>query len=191
MKKNIFILITFLFSLFTPVVLGQLGIIGIIYGNELESYQYETYKVELGFNSIDKEGDYYIFSVYAINPYDDIAGFQFNINPTGLFIIDSVYGGRAEENGFVFHYNKNNKNTKGTILGFSMQGNTVEKTTIVSHTNKKKNNILFYIKTKLNDASKESFIKDPDQLLMLDNIVIASKKGQTLSNKFIPYLFSY
>ncbi len=185
MKKNIFILIAFLFSLFTPIVLGQLGIAGIIYGNELENYQYETYKVELGFNSIDKEGDYYIFSVYAINPYDDIAGFQFNINPTGLFIIDSVYGGRAEENGFVFHYNKNNKNTKGTILGFSMQGNTVEKTTIVSHTNKKKNNILFYIKTKLNGT-----VKDPVNLI-LDNIVIASNKGQTLSNKFIPYFFSF
>ena len=66
-----------------------------------------------------------------------------------------------------------------------MQGNTVEKTTIVSHTDKKKNNILFYIKTKLNDTAKDSVN------LILDNIVIASKKGQTLSNKFIPYSFSH
>ena len=35
------------------------------------------------------------------------------------------------------------------------------------------------------NASKALLLND------VDNIVIASKKGQTLSNKFIPYLFYF
>ena len=181
MKKNIFLLISLLLSSFIVALSGQSSITN---SEKLQQYSYDSYKVELGFSSIEKQEDHYVFSVYAINPYDDIAGFQFNIAPIGLFIIDSVYGGKAEENNFLFHFNKNNKSTKSTILGFSMQGNTIKKTTIVSHTNKKKDNILFYIKAKLNMP-----IESMD--IILDNIVIASKEGQTLSNKFIPYSFSF
>ena len=69
------------------------------------------YKVEVGINSISQiSDDEYIISVYAINPYNPIAGIQFKIQPSDLFEVIEVYGGRSQEKDFEIHFNMYDKN---------------------------------------------------------------------------------
>ena len=58
--------------------------------NELFSTQHVNYKIEVGIESITKSGDDYIITIYAVNPYDPIAGVQFKILPEDLFVIKEV-----------------------------------------------------------------------------------------------------
>lgn len=139
----------------------------------------ETVKVEIGIESIIKEQDYYIIAIYAINPFDEIAGVQFKILNEDLFYIESVYGGKTAKEDFSMHFND-----KGTILGFSMVGETIPSTKNASHIDKKLKNILLYAKAKANNLNE--YLKDPNAKLSMD-IVIASKSGKTLSSVFIPF----
>lgn len=152
------------------------------HSNLLEATQLENIKIEVGIESIIKDEDNYIIAVYAVNPFDEIAGIQFEILNENLFYIDSVYGGKTSNQDFSMHFNK-----KGTILGFSMVGNTIERTKIVSHTDRKSKNILFYVKAKANKLT--DYLKISDESILMD-VVIASKEGKTLSSEFIPFSLS-
>ena len=140
-------------------------------------------KIEIGIESIVKEEEFYIIGVYAVNPFDEIAGIQVQIFPEDLFYVETVYGGRTKNKDFSMHFNK-----KGTILGFSMVGETIEPTQIVSHTDKKNKNILFYIKALPNKLME--YIETKKIMNLSMDIVIASKEGKTLTSKFIPYNLS-
>jgi len=137
-------------------------------------------KIEVGIESIIKEEAYYIIGVYAINPFDEIAGIQIQILPEDLFYVETVYGGRTKNKDFSMHFNK-----KGTILGFSMTGDTIEPTQVVSHTDKKNKNILFYVKALPNKLME--YIETKELMDISMDIVIASKKGKTLTSRFIPF----
>ena len=63
-------------------------------------------KIEIGIESIVKEEEFYIIGVYAVNPFDAIAGVQVQIFPEDLFYIETVYGGRAKNKDFSMHFNK-------------------------------------------------------------------------------------
>ena len=139
------------------------------------------HKVEVGINSISQiTDDEYIISVYAINPYNPIAGIQFKIQPSNLFEVIEVYGGRSEEKDFEIHFNKT-----GTILGFSMVANTIDPSIIVTGPSRLNSNILLEIKVKANQLNKY----DMESVINFD-CVFASKKGEVLETKFIPFKLS-
>ena len=137
----------------------------------------ENYKVEVGIESITNKDNQYNISVYIINPYDFIAGIQFKIIPSDIFSIEEVYGGKSEEAGFQIH-----KNKKGTILGFSMIGNTISPSSITTGPGKLKNNIVLNIIATSNKHT-DSF---KDTMLEME-CVMASKHGLSLSTEFIPF----
>jgi len=139
------------------------------------------YKVEVGISSIQQiSDDEYIIKVYAINPYNPIAGIQFKIHPDDIFEVLNVYGGRAEDKDFETHFNK-----KGTILAFSMVANTINPSIIVTGPTKITSNILLEIEVK-------SDVLDNYDLNSEINFecVFASKKGEVLETKFIPFKLS-
>ena len=140
-------------------------------------------KIEIGIESIIKEEEFYIIGVYAINPFDEIAGIQIQISPEDLFYVETVYGGRTKNKDFSMHFNK-----KGTILGFSMAGETINPSQVVSHTDKKNKNIVFYIKALPNKLME--YIETKKIMNLSMDIVIASKEGKTLTSKFIPFSLS-
>ena len=148
--------------------------------NEIVSTQYISHKVEVGIESISRDGEDYIISIYAINPYDPIAGVQFKILPEDLFSIKEVYGGRTEENDFQIHHNKT-----GTILGFSMVANTLNKSVVVSGPDQFKQNIVLNIKASSNNIQNY----DENTVINLE-CVFASKKGLVLESKYIPFKLS-
>ena len=47
-------------------------------------------KIEIGIESIVKEEEFYIIGVYAVNPFDEIAGVQVQIFPEDLFYIEKL-----------------------------------------------------------------------------------------------------
>ena len=139
------------------------------------------HKVEVGINSISQiSNDEYIISVYAINPYNPIAGIQFKIQPSDLFEVIEVYGGKSQEKDFEIHFNKT-----GTILGFSMVANTIDPSIIVTGPTRLDSNILLEIKVKSNQL--DSY--DINSEINFD-CVFASKKGEVLETKFIPFKLS-
>jgi len=90
--------------------------------------------VEVGIESLEVSVDgNAVINVYMIN-HNPVSGIQFQITPDNFFAIDSVFGGRAEDNDFALYSNK-----KGKILGFSMKGSHIPP----SNSNNKKENLLF------------------------------------------------
>jgi len=125
--------------------------------------------VEVGIESIDKgDSGLYIIDVYMIN-HQPVSGVQFKIEPDTFFEVDSVFGGRCKANDFQLH-----SNSKGTILGFSIAGNSIPE----SSNSKKENNILFSIKAKMK--------KEINAPLSLSPIIASSnaKKIETISVPF-------
>jgi hypothetical protein len=149
----------------------------------IKSNQYVNNKVEVGIESIIKDGEDYIISIYAINPYDPIAGVQFKFFPEDLFIIKEVYGGRCEEKGFQIHHNKS-----GTILGFSMVANTLDPSTIVSGPSKLNENIVLNIKASPNKIQEYNSIENDIDIML--ECVFASKKGLVLESNYVPFKIS-
>ena len=136
-----------------------------------------NYKVEVGIESITYENGKYNMSVYIINPYDSIAGIQFKIIPSTIFSIEEIYGGKSERAGFQIH-----KNKKGTILGFSMTGNTIPPSNIISGPDRLKNNIVLNIVA--------TGIEIPEDTILEMECVMASKRGESLPTEFIPFALS-
>ena len=103
-----------------------INLVSIIQANNSGYQEYPD--VEVGIESIIQTNEeQYTISIYGINPMHDIAGIQFKFIPSNIFTIESVYGGKTEKNDFEIHFNKN-----GTVLGFSMVGNTLKKSIITS-----------------------------------------------------------
>ena len=100
----------------------------------------ESFAVEVGIASITYKEDKYNISIYLINPFNPIAGIQFKMNPSDIFIIEEIYGGKSSEAGFQIH-----KNKKGTILGFSMKGETIAPSVVSTGPDKFKENIVLNI----------------------------------------------
>ena len=89
--------------------------------------------IEVGITSFNSNESEYSFSVYMINARA-VSGVQLDIDSNGVLNVDQVSGGRAEDNGFALHHNKN-----GRILGFSMSGGSIP----ASASKEKSENILF------------------------------------------------
>ena len=134
----------------------------------------QDYKVEVGIESIIKDNDKYNISVYIINPYIPIAGIQFKIIPSDIFIVEDIYEGKAIDAGFQIH-----KNPKGTILGFSMEGSTIPAAAITVGPDRFKKNIALKIIATSNDIPKDGVLEM--------ECVMASKGGKSLVTKFIPF----
>ena len=146
-----------------------------------EESNYMLHKVEVGIESIVQTNDNeYIISVYAINPYNPIAGIQFKMQPDNMFEVIDVYGGRTQQKDFETHFNKT-----GTILGFSMVANTIDPSIIVTGPTKLSSNILLEIKVKSNQLDTYDINSKIDF-----DCVFASKKGEVLETKFIPFKLS-
>jgi len=156
-----------------------INLISIILANNLGYQEYP--EVEVGIESIMKVNEEkYTLSIYGINPMHDVAGIQFKFIPSNIFTIESIYGGKTEKNDFEIHFNKN-----GTVLGFSMVGNTLGKSIITSGPTKKQSNIICFLDVTINDL--DSF-KNTDFLNM--EFVLASKTGKSLDPNIIPFQMS-
>ena len=134
----------------------------------------ENYKVEVGIESITRNNGKYNISVYIINLYVPIAGIQFKIIPSDIFSIEEIYGGKAIDAGFQIH-----KNKKGIILGFSMSGNTIPPAVTTAGLSRFKDNIALNIVATSNEI--------PTETMLEMECVMASKSGESLSTKFIPF----
>ena len=71
---------------------------------QADNFEYQEYPdVEVGIESIIQiNEEKYTISLYGINPMHDIAGIQFKFIPSDIFTIESVYGGKTENNVFCF-----------------------------------------------------------------------------------------
>ena len=125
--------------------------------------------VEVGIVSIEENtSGMHIIQVYMIN-HQPVSGVQFKIDPNTFFDIENVYGGRCEANNFQLHSNK-----KGTILGFSISGDSIPE----SNSSKKEDNILFSITAKL--------MKEIDSSITLSPI-IASSAAKKIDCVSVPF----
>jgi len=127
-----------------------------------------TKPIEIGITSFKQDGDSYLFSVYMIN-HQAVSGIQFDIHPDDAFVIDDVFGGRAENNNFALHYNKS-----GRILGFSMSGGFIPESSSLE----KSKNILFNIKATTNTKLNAPIIIKP---------IFADKNAQRIQFNSIPF----
>ena len=125
---------------------------------------------ELGIESITElEDGSYRINIYSLN-IDIIAGVQFELLPNNIFELEQMTGGRCEDAGFMMKSSKN-----GTMLGFSMQGNTINP----SQTFDKNSNILFSLTANLvSDKTTATFSLVP---------VLAGPKGVTLKVDSVPF----
>ena len=156
------------FIIFNSIVFSQIKAV---------SSNQKDYKVEVGIESIVKNNDKYNISVYIINAYIPIAGIQFEIIPSDIFIVEDIFEGKAIDAGFQIH-----KNSKGKILGFSMEGSTIPAATITVGPNRFKDNIALKI-----IATSDNI---PEDAILEMECVMASKGGKSLSTKFIPFNLS-
>ena len=128
--------------------------------------------VVIGINSINKNHENIIIDVFAINN-TPIAGVQLDFDGNELFIIDSVSGGRCQDNKFTMYSNEKNR-----ILAFSMEGNTIPK----SVSKKVYENSIFKI-----------YGKQKKELVSNDTIrfksIIAGKKGNKLPSISWPFFW--
>jgi len=129
-------------------------------------------QVQVGIESISREGDQVEINIYALNPIP-IAGLQFDLMPKGLFEIESVSGGRCADLDFTMH-----SSAKGTMLGFSMKGTMIP----VSESNDPKTNILF---TAIGKAKRTV----TEELITLES-VIAGKGGVKIVSQTLPYTWT-
>ena len=124
--------------------------------------------IEIGITSFENDGFNYSFSVYMIN-HQPVSGIQIDINSNETFVISDVSGGRAEDNNFALHYNKN-----GRVLGFSMSGGFIPE----SNSTEQFENILFNVK-----ATSSSKLNTPITI----NPIFADKDAQRMEYNSVPF----
>ena len=124
--------------------------------------------IEIGITSFENDGLNYSFSVYMINP-QPVSGIQIDINSNNTFLVSDVSGGRAEDNNFALHYNKN-----GRVLGFSMSGGFIPE----SASQEKSQNILFDVKATSNSKLNFPITIKP---------IFADKDAQKMEYNAIPF----
>ena len=124
--------------------------------------------IEVGITSFNSNGSEYSFSIYMIN-HREVSGVQLDIDSNGVLNVDKVSGGRAEDNGFALHHNKN-----GRILGFSMTGGSIPAST----SKEKSENILFNVKANSELELNSSIIINP---------IFADKDAKKMEFKSVPF----
>ena len=124
--------------------------------------------IEVGITSFKQDGSSYSFSVYMIN-HQAVSGIQLDIQPDDFFIVDDVYGGRAENNNFALHHNK-----RGRILAFSMSGGFIPESSSLD----KSKNILFNVEAISDLKLDTSIIISP---------IFADKDAQRMEFISIPF----
>ena len=137
-------------------------------GNSSELSLNPNMPIEVGITSFNNDGSEYSFDIYMINPRP-VSGIQLDINSNGILNIDKVSGGRAEDNGFALHHNKN-----GRILGFSMSGGSIP----ASETKEKSENILFNVRGTSELKLNSSITINP---------IFADKSAKKMDFKSIPF----
>ena len=130
----------------------------------------EKVHAEVGIATIDEFRDNIRIDIYSINQIP-ISGVQFEIQPDNLFKIDSVSGGICSEVGFSLYSNE-----KGLLLGFSLQGKQIPKST----SSKINENILFSVYGKRN----KDFINQEITL----KTTLAGKKGNKVNTRVNKYI---
>ena len=131
----------------------------------------EKILAEVGISSIIEKSNDVIIDIYSINQ-TSIAGVQFEIEPKGLFTIDSIKGGRCANAGFELYSNK-----KGVLLGFSLSGKLIPK----SKNNNIEDNILFSVYGKKNASLS-------NQTITLKT-TLAGKSGKKINSKSNSYIY--
>jgi len=131
----------------------------------------EKILAEVGISSIIEKNNDVIIDIYSINKAP-IAGVQFEIEPKGLFAIDSISGGRCADAGFELYSNK-----KGVLLGFSLSGKLISK----SKSNNIKDNILF-------SAYGKKTAPIPSEPITLKT-TLAGKSGKKINSKSNQYIY--
>ena len=139
----------------------------ILLGSQ-NSVMEKTY-ADVGIASIREDNHNVIIDIFSISQIP-IAGFQFEIIPNDLFLIDSIAGGICDKLGFELH-----SNNKGLLLAFSMQGKEVPK----SKNNNPEENILFSVYGKKN---KDFYSQD-----ITLGTTLASKMGKKVNAKIVAY----
>ena len=132
----------------------------------------EKVHAEVGIAAINESGDNIRLDIYSINQIP-IAGVQFEIQPDNLFKIDSISGGICSEVGFSLYSNE-----KGLLLGFSLQGKQIPKSTSL----KINENILFSVYGKRN----KDFINQEITL----KTTLAGRKGNKVNTKVNKYIYT-
>ena len=179
MKKILFSMLLLIAFSFTQEVLTKKNInidknnlvnknVNIKGGNSSELSLNPNMPIEVGITSFNNDGSEYSFGIYMINPRP-VSGVQLDIGSNGILNIDKVSGGRAEDNGFALHHNKN-----GRILGFSMSGGSIP----ASETKEKSENILFNVKA-ISEVKLNSSITI--------NPIFADKSAKKMDFKSIPF----
>ena len=179
MKKILFSMLLLIAFSFTQEVLTKKNInidknnlinknVNIKGGNSSDLSLNPNMPIEVGITSFNSNGSEYSFSIYMINPRA-VSGVQLDIDSNGVLNVDQVSGGRAEDNGFALHHNKN-----GRILGFSMSGGSIP----ASVSKEKSENILFNIK-----ASSELELNSSISI----NPIFADKSAKKMEFKSIPF----
>ena len=179
MKKILFSMLLLIAFSFTQEVLTKKNIninknnlvnknVNIKGGNSSELSLNPNMPIEVGITSFNGNGSEYSFSIYMINPRA-VSGVQLDIDSNGVLNVDQVSGGRAEDNGFALHHNKN-----GRILGFSMSGGSIP----ASVTKEKSENILFNVRGSSELKLNSSITINP---------IFADKSAKKMDFKSIPF----
>jgi hypothetical protein len=129
-------------------------------------------QIQMGIESIIGINDKVEINVYALNNYP-IAGVQLEVNPTDIFRIDSIGGGRCGDIDFTLR-----SNPKGLMLGFSMSGNMIP----VSNNKNIADNILF--------TAYGQVIKNVKNKMITLEATLAGKGGIKLEALSIPYVWN-
>ena len=125
--------------------------------------------VEVGIESFTlNESSPDLIGVYMVN-HQPVSGIQFQLEPSGFFRVDSVFGGRIADNEYQLHHNSN-----GKILAFSMSGKTIPE----SKSSDKKRNLLFLIQGELVKPLKGSVSISP---------IVASSDAKKLDCISVPF----
>ena len=132
----------------------------------------EKVHAEVGIATINESGDNIRLDIYSINQIP-IAGVQFEIQPDDLFKIDSISGGICSDVGFSLYSNE-----KGLLLGFSLQGKQIPKSTSLEINE----NILFSVYGKRN----KDFINQEITL----KTTLAGRKGNKVNTKVNKYIYT-
>ena len=126
-------------------------------------------QILVGIQSIIEKDNAVEINVYAFND-TPIAGIQLQINPSDIFQIDSIGGGRCSEIDFTLR-----SNLKGLMLGFSMSGNMIP----VSNSKKPSENILF--------TAFGRVVKNVNSKNIVLDATLAGKGGVKLDALTVPY----
>ena len=153
------------------ITLLYVFIFGILFSTN-QNMVMEKANAKVGIFSIIEDDKNIIINIYSINQIP-IAGFEFDITPNDLFVIDSISGGICGQLGFALH-----SNPKGKLLAFSLEGKQIPK----SESALPEDNILFSVYGKKN----KSFLNEAITL----KATLANRMGKRVHADVVEYINS-